>query len=300
MTGGYALGSLAEIRPSASNAWVVAGERSQSGMPILANDMHLSHMLPSLLFLQHIKTPDLDAVGVTMPGLPFLVGGHNGRIAWGATSSVADVVDLLVEREDPERDGFVLNESRDCRLEDHRAVIRIRDGDGFEERSFPLRRTCNGPLLNDMYPEYLSEGSPLVSIRWELPRVERSIGNLYRANRSATIEELRESLMQIPGPVQNIIAADAEGRIAFFSTGSVPIRTHHRGTFAVPGWLSKYGWDGIVPNAALPSGLDPASGFFAHANNLMVDPRRGGPKPRTCRGSRIPRADTSSTPTTWW
>ena len=270
--GGYALGALAEIRPSASNAWVVAGERSQSGMPILANDMHLSHMLPSLLFLQHIKTPDLDAVGVTMPGLPFLVGGHNGRIAWGATSSVADVVDLLVEREDPERDGFVLNESRDCRLEDRRAVIRIRDGDGFEERSFPLRRTCNGPLLNDMYPEYLPEGSPLVSIRWELPRVERSIGNLYRANRSARIEELRESLMQIPGPVQNIIAADAEGRIAFFSTGSVPIRTHHRGTFAVPGWLARFEWAGWTEAEDMPRLEDPASGYLVNTNNLVVSP----------------------------
>ncbi len=162
--------------------------------------MHLSHMLPSLLFLQHIKTPQLDAVGVTMPGLPFLVGGHNGRIAWGATSAVADVVDLVLEREDPQRDGFVLNETRDCRLEENQVVIRVRDGDDFEERSFPLRRTCNGPLLNDMYPEYLPDGSPLVSIRWELPQVQRSIGHLYRANRSATHGRAAEQLDADPQP----------------------------------------------------------------------------------------------------
>ena len=270
--GGFALGSLAELRPSASNAWVVSGERSESGMPILSNDMHLSHMLPSLLFLQHIKTPQLDAVGVTMPGLPFLVGGHNGRIAWGATSAVADVVDLVLEREDPQRDGFVLNENRDCRLEQSQVVIRVRDGDDFEERSFPLRRTCNGPLLNDMYPEYLPDGSPLVSIRWELPQVQRSIGHLYRANRSATMEELRNSLMQVPSPVQNIMAADTEGQIAFFSTGSVPIRNHHRGTFPAPGWLGRYEWAGWTGAADMPRLRDPESGYIVNTNNKVVSP----------------------------
>jgi len=270
--GGFALGSLAELRPSASNAWVVAGQRSRSGMPILSNDMHLSHMLPSLLFLQHIKTPHLDAVGVTMPGLPFLVGGHNGRIAWGSTSAVADVVDLVVEREDPQRDGFVLNETRDCRLEENEVSIRVRDGDDFEERSFPLRRTCNGPLLNDMYPETLPEGSPLVSIRWELPDVHSSIGNLHRANRSATLEELRDTLMKIPSPVQNIMAADTEGHIAFFSTGSVPVRSHHRGTFAAPGWLARYEWAGWTGEQDMPRLHDPESGYIANTNNKVVSP----------------------------
>jgi len=270
--GGFALGSLAELRPSASNAWVVSGERSASGMPILSNDMHLSHMLPSLLFLQHIKTPHLDAVGVTMPGLPFLVGGHNGRVAWGATSAVADVVDLVLEREDPRRDGFVLNPSRECRLEEGQVVVRVRDGDDFEERSFPLRRTCNGPLLNDMYPEYLPDGSPLVSIRWELPQVQRSIGNLYRANRAATMEELRDSLMQIPSPVQNIMAADTKGHIAFFSTGSVPIRRHHRGTFAAPGWLERFEWAGWTAAEDMPRLRDPESGYIVNTNNKVVSP----------------------------
>jgi penicillin amidase len=270
--GGFALGSLAQLRPSASNAWVVAGERSESGMPILSNDMHLSHMLPSLLFLQHIRTPQLDAVGVTMPGLPFLVGGHNGRIAWGSTSAVADVVDLLVERPDPQRDGFVLNETRECRLEENLVVIPVRDGGDFEERTFPLRRTCNGPLLNDMYPEYLPDGSPLVAIRWELPDVQRSIGNLYHANRATTMEELRDSLMQIPSPVQNIMAADADGQIAFFSTGSVPIRNHHRGTFAAPGWLARYEWAGWTGEAGMPRLHDPESGYIVNTNNKVVSP----------------------------
>ena len=178
----------------------------------------------------------------------------------------------MLEREDPQRDGFVLNQTRECRLEQNRVVIRVRDGDDFEERSFPLRRTCNGPLLNDMYPEYLPDGSPLVSIRWELPQVQRSIGHLYRANRSVTIAELRNSLMQIPSPVQNIMAADTEGQIAFFSTGSVPIRNHHRGTFPAPGWLGRFEWAGWTGEEDMPRLRDPESGYIVNTNNMVVSP----------------------------
>jgi penicillin amidase len=268
----FALGSLAELRPSASNAWVVGGQRSASGMPILSNDMHLSHTLPSLLFLQHIKTPDLDAVGVTMPGLPFLVGGHNGKIAWGATSAVADVVDLVIERPDPRREDQVLNAVRDCPLEETEAVIRVRDGSDFEERSFALRRTCNGPLLNDMYPGYLPEGAPLVSIRWGLPEVHSSIGYLYRANRAESAEELRDHLMKIPSPAQNIMVADWAGHIDFFSTGSVPVRAHHRGTFASPGWLAKYEWEEWTRKRDMPRLRDPECAFIVNTNNKVVSP----------------------------
>jgi penicillin amidase len=273
----YALGSLAQIRPSASNAWVVASARSASGMPILSNDMHLSHTLPSLLFLQHIKTPELDAIGVTLPGLPFLVAGHNGSVAWGATSAVADVVDLVIERRDPRRPEHVESETGDCPLERRVAVVRVRDGEAFDERRFSLRRTCHGPLLNDMYPGYLPEDGPLVAIHWESPGVERSFGHLYRANRARNVDELREHLMRIPSPVQNIVAADRDGHIAFFSTGSVPIRRHHRGTFAAPGWLEKYAWAGWTPADEMPHLRDPGRGYLVNTNNKAVSPHHHRP-----------------------
>jgi len=269
---GYALGSLARIRPSASNAWVVASARSASGMPILSNDMHLSHTLPSLLFLQHIKTPELDAIGVTMPGLPFLVAGHNGSVVWGSTSAVADAVDLVIERRDPRRPDRVESETGDCALESEVAVVRVRDGKAFDERRFPLRRTCHGPLLNDMYPGYLPEDGPLVAIHWESLGVEHSFGHLYRANRAHDVDELRDHLMRIPSPIQNIMAADRDGHIAFFSTGSVPIRQHHRGTFPAPGWLEKYEWAGWTPAAEMPHLRDPERGYLVNTNNKAVSP----------------------------
>lgn len=264
-----AFGDLSQIRPAASNAWVVDGELGASGKPILHNDMHLTHSLPSLIFLQHIKMPGLNAAGASMPGLPFLISGYNGKVAWGVTSASADVVDLVIEKEDADRPGFVLNQGRDCALKAERVLIKVKDG---EDRNFTLRRTCNGPLLNDMYPGLLPENAPMLAVRYRLPRVEQSMGSLLRANRAGDVFQLRAALMKVPSPVQNIMAADHEGNIAFFSTGSVPKRKGHRGVFPIPGWLEKYEWRGWRGPDEMPRGFNPESGYFANANNYTGGP----------------------------
>jgi len=267
----YTMGDLSQLRPSASNAWVVGGGLSKSGKPVLSNDMHLAHFLPSLIFLQHLKTPELDVIGATMPGLPFIIGGHNGTIAWGSTSAVADVVDLRFEKRDPANPALILNESGPCELETESVIISVRQGSDFEEREFKLRRTCNGPLLNDMYPGFLPPDAPMVAIQWELPAIQHSIGNIYKANRAQSLKELRLALMAIP-VAQNIVAADINGDIAFFSTGAVPVRTQHRGTFPAPGWLAKYQWKGWTPINEMPSSFNPKRGFLVNTNNKVVNP----------------------------
>lgn len=268
------LGDLLEIKPSASNAWVIGSKLSESNMPILSNDMHLTHALPSMLFLQHLKMPGLNIIGTTMPGLPFMINGYNGHVTWGATSAVADVVDLVVEKQDPDRDGFVLNESKDCKLEDKIIKIKVK---GEDDREFRLRKTCNGHVFNDMYPNFLPKDAPLVSVRFKIPKVQESFGHLYRANKSKTVYELRNNLMKIPSPIQNITAADVEGNIGFFSTGSVPVREHHRGTFPVPGWLKKYEWNGWTTPEEMPAGFNPKENFLINGNNLVQDPMRNWP-----------------------
>lgn len=271
------MGDLMQMRPSASNAWAVSGSRSKSGSPIISNDMHLSHMLPSLLFLQHLKAPGIDAIGATMPGLPFIVSGHNKKIAWGATSSVADVVDLYVEKPHPTNPKLVQHDSRKCELTETKEIIRIKDKKRFRKKSFYLRRSCHGPILNDMYPNFFKKNAPMVAIRWELPNVSESLGHLYRAAKSDSLDELRTHLMQIPAPVTNIIAASKEGDIAFFATGSIPIRKNHRGTFPVPGWLGKYEWDGVATIDQMPSAKNPVTGFLANTNNQVIHPKAHRP-----------------------
>jgi penicillin amidase len=268
------IGDLMQLRPSASNAWVVNKTRSKSGMPIVANDMHLTHSLPSILFLQHIKAPGVDAIGAALPGLPFVVSGHNGQVAWGVTSAVADVVDLIIEKEDPNNPGFVLNENKKCSLVKTKETIAVR---GERPKEFVIRRSCHGPLLNDMYPKLLPKDAPMVSIRWELPNVQESFGNFLRANQAKTLDDLRTHLMKLPSPIQNIMGADTDGNIAFFSTGSVPVRKQHRGTFPTPGWIGKYEWQGFASIDQMPHIKNPTEGYIINTNNQVVSPRSHQP-----------------------
>lgn len=268
------LGDIMQLRPAASNAWVVGPKLSASGAPILHNDMHLTHSLPSLIFLQHLKMPGLNISGATMPGLPFMISGFNGKVAWGVTSAVADVVDLVIEKEDPQNKGFALNETKECKIEKQQVTINVKDE---ETREFTIRKTCNGPVFNDMYPNYFPKGAPIVAIRFRLPRVQESFGHLLNANMANNVYELREALMNIPSPIQNIMSADMDGNIAFFSTGSVPIRKNHRGAFPAPGWLSKYNWHGWMNKDQMPNSFNPEKGYLINANNLARNPFKNLP-----------------------
>lgn len=254
----------------ASNAWVVSGVRSKSGKPVLANDPHLSHLLPSLAYQQHLKAPGLDVIGMTIPGIPWVLMGHNDRVAWGITSTVADVMDLVVERIDPADPAHVLHEGGECALVTTEEELSIK---GASPRKVTFRRTCNGPLLNDMLPELLPQGAPLVAVRWLSDGVEQSLTALARVNRARSVAELREAARSLTSPIQTFTAADVDGHIGTFISGTVPVRRAHRGTFPVPGWSAAYEWTETASPEALASGLDPESGFFAHANNLMIDPR---------------------------
>ncbi|MEW6432838.1 MAG: penicillin acylase family protein [Myxococcota bacterium] len=256
----------------ASNAWVVSGARSASGKPLLANDPHLSHFLPGLFVQLHLKAPGLDVIGVTVPGLPWVVAGHNERVAWGVTSTMTDVVDLVLEKEDPARPGFVLHEGGDCGLTTREEVVRVRDGGDFREVKVPLRSTCNGPLYNDLHPELFPPGSPLVAIRWKVEKAEQSLAVLLELDQVKSAAELGPIVAKLPSTWNTWTVGDVDGHIASFVSGAVPVRPHHRGTFPVPGWLAKYDWAEFASGEVMPHAVDPADGVLAHGNNLMAEP----------------------------
>ncbi|MDP1826823.1 MAG: penicillin acylase family protein [Archangium sp.] len=256
----------------ASNAWAVNGERTQSGKPMVANDPHLSHLLPGLLLQLHLKAPGLDVIGVTVPGVPWVLGGHNADVAWGMTSTMTDVVDLVIEKEDPSRPGFVLHEGGDCALTTREEVVRVRDGAVFLEKRLPLRETCNGPLYNDLHPELFPPGSPLVAIRWKVEGVERSFEVLLELDRAKSVEDVGRAVAKLPSTWNTWTVADAQGHLASYPSGAVPVRPNHRGTFPVPGWVGKYEWQTFASGDRLPHIVDPPEGLVAHANNLTTDP----------------------------
>lgn len=266
------LGLDAATMGGASNAWVVDGSRSASGKPMLANDPHLTHLLPSIFVQLHLVGPGLDVIGATLPGLPYVITGHNQRVAWGVTSTVADAMDFVVEKEDPNRPGFLVHPGGECRLEQRTEVLRAREEGRFTEHPVTLRKSCNGPLFNDLHPHLLPPGAPLVAVRWRTRDLEKSIGALRAVNQATSVEDLGTRVAAMPSAYSTWTAADVDGHIGVFLSGEVPVRPNHLGTFAVPGWLEKYEWTAFARGRALPFGVDVPGGVIAHANNLMREP----------------------------
>jgi penicillin amidase len=256
----------------ASNAWVVSGQHTASGKPMVANDPHLAHFLPSLMFQQHLEAPGLDVIGVTVPGVPWVLSGHNTKVAWGMTSTMSDVIDLVIEQEDPSRPGFVKNELRDCPLTTRDEVMRVRDGSELLERKARFRSTCNGPLMNDLLPQLFPPGAPLVAIRWRVTGLETAMGALLRMDQSTSVQDFGAAVAQLPSTWNTWTVADVDGHIGQFPSGEVPLRPNHRGTFPIPGWSKRYEWTEFARGERLPHSVDPKDGVLAHANNLMIDP----------------------------
>ncbi len=260
-------------RTGASNAWVVGGASSRSGAPLLANDPHLALLSPAFLVQMHIAAPGLDAIGVTIPGLPYVLAGHNGKVAWGMTAATADVVDLVVEKTDPAHPGQVLGpDGRWHPIETHRETVLVRAGRHLEARSFELRRTPNGPVVQDLYPGLLPEWAPLIAIRWHVGEVGRALPALREANRAGDLETFFAAIARISSPINVWTAADSNGRIGVQVNGQVPLRPGYRGTFPVPGWLPEFRWQGLASADAMPRGSGGPRDLFAHANNLLRPP----------------------------
>lgn len=259
------------LHGGASNSWVVSGAHSRSGKPLLANDPHLTHFLPGIVMQEHLQGPDLDVIGITVPGLPWVISGHNQRVAWAITSTMADVVDLVLEKDDA-RPGLVQHEGGDCPLTTREETIRVRVGSRYVEQQATFRRTCNGPLYNDLAPGLFPKGSPLVAIRWRVQGLERALAVLLQVDRAKSAEELGHLVADLPSTYNVFNVADVDGHIGSYPSGEVPQRPNHRGTFPVPGWLAKYEWRDWAKGDQVPHALDPEDGLLAHANNLVADP----------------------------
>ncbi len=259
----------------ASNGWVIGGKLSSSGMPLLAGDPHLPHTLPSIAFQQHLRCPNLDVIGATVPGgIPYVIFGHNKKVAWTITAAMGDVLDLYIERPDPKRSDRILGPGSLEPFVTKSAILRIREGSKFREHTVRIRHTPRGPLINDMYPDLLPEGSPLVSIHGIPVEIVSTMRSMRLANRAGSVRELREAMIGLQCPIASVATADTNGKIALFASGTVPVREHHRGTFPAPGWLDKYQWGKQASPENIPFSIGADRDYFVNTNNLMVDPAR--------------------------
>lgn len=247
----------------ASNNWVVAGSRTKSGKPLLANDPHLAVGLPSVWYEVHLVAPGLEVTGVSLPGAPGVVLGHNRDVSWGFTNSGADVADLFIEKWHPEEDAYEFEgEWEQATVVEER--IRVKGRPDVVEKVYITR---HGPV---MAGGPTGPGQPL-ALRWATLDPAHIIRALSGMNRATSAAEMREALRHWPTPSQNVVFADTAGNIGWVMAGVVPIRKKGTGLTPVPGWTGEYEWDGWVPFEELPQSFNPECGYIVTANNAAVD-----------------------------
>lgn len=254
-----------------SNAWVVAGSRTATGRPLLANDTHLGLQMPSVWYQVGLHGGGWDVVGFSFPGMPLVIIGHNPRIAWGITNLCADVQDLYVEKLDaplaahPRRYLF-RGAWRDLAVT--RQAIPIK---GKPALAYEVRATLHGPIVNDAFPELKS--APPTAVRWTAldPGGARLLDAIMALDRAVDWSSFRAALSSWDVPSLNFAYADVAGNIGYQATGLIPLRAAGgRGLVPATGWDGAAEWRGFVPYDALPRLYNPPQGFIVSANNKVA------------------------------
>ena len=249
-----------------SNSWVVAGSRTVSGRPILANDPHLGLRTPSVWYLAAIEAPGYMAAGATLPGIPGVIIGHNNRIAWGLTSIEPDVQDLFVEEVDPKDPSRYRHRGEWKSFSVRRETIRVR---GARDTELLVRGSVHGPVVTGVFDGAGTLGSA-VSLRWTgLDDGDRTAESFFAIGAARNWDEFLAAAALLRTPPQNLIYADVEGHIGYAAAGAMPIRPRADGLLPVSG-EGDDDWAGMIPFASLPRVLDPPAGFVVTANNRLV------------------------------
>lgn len=252
----------------ASNEWVVAGAHTRSGKPLLANDPHLGLAAPGTWYLARLVGPDFDIRGATMPGTPAVLLGHNGRIAWGFTTTNLDSQDLFVEKIDPTNPNNYVTPEGSRAFTVREETITVRFGDPVRLR---VRETRHGPVISDVLdPKSIAAAMPsghvLALSAMALDAGDTSAEGFLEIGLATNWEQFLAATRKVVSPMQNMVYADIEGNIGFVSPARVPIRRRGDGSLPVPGWTGEYDWAGFVPFEELPRAFNPPSGVIVNAN----------------------------------
>lgn len=247
-----------------SNSWVVSGNHSETGEPLLANDPHLSEQMPSIWYEIGLHAPGWNVTGFSFAGAPGVIIGHNDRIAWGFTNIGPDVQDLYIEKLNPDNPMQYLfrDEWRD--IETVEEVIKVNGG---EDVVIQVHLTHHGPILNSV-DERIDE---VLSLRWTVFEPSRTMQAILMLDQAQNYQDFREAGRNFDVPTQNLLYADVDGNIAYQTPGLIPIRPAADGLSPVPGWTGEHEWQGWIPFDSLPAVLNPAKGYIVTANNAVAD-----------------------------
>ncbi len=256
----------------ASNEWVVDGTLTKSGKPLLANDPHLGLAAPILWYLARIVTPEGSVAGVTFPGVPYTILGHNDHVAWGATTTGGDVQDLFVEDLDPADPGKYRTPDGEAALIVRDELIKVRFGDDVH---LTVRETRHGPVMSDIEPDLAQAVGPgkVVALSFVgLSPDDVTVSAIRGMDRAKNVQSFHDALKLWHSPEQNIAYADTDGHIGFTAVGPVPLRKRPTDDFPAPGSSGEADWTGLADFSQLPQSIDPPSHRFINANNRVVPP----------------------------
>jgi len=253
--------SCADCIPG-SNNWVISGAHTANGKPLLSNDMHLGLNEPNIWYMADLRAPGFHAAGVTLPGMPFVIAGHNEHVAWGFTALYADVQDLYIEKTDGDK-----YEGQDALWHpltvDHE-LIRVRGG---RDVHYDVRLTNHGPLID---PIFTKDSRP-IALKWNLYDPALNSIPLYAINTASNWTDFTAALDQWCWPSQNVVYSDDQGHIGYHAIGKIPSRFLRLDDVPIR-HVSKIDreWQGYIPFDDLPNAFDPPSGFLATANSRVT------------------------------
>lgn len=268
-----------------SNNWVISGSRTTTGKPFLANDPHLGVQMPSIWYEAGLHCEPVndqcpfDVSGFSFAGVPGIILGHNSHIAWAMTNVGADVMDLYIEKTNPQNPNqyFYQNAWHDMKVTQDRIHV-----GGSDDAVFSIRSTHHGPVISDSmkslndFRNKTGQEVPeqyAIALRWTALEASDTFPAIWKMNVAKNWEEFRAAAADFDVPSQNLMYADIDGNIGYQTPGMIPIRAKGDGRFPVPGWTDDYEWTGYIPFAELPSLKNPDEGFIASANNQVISSR---------------------------
>ncbi|WP_020017211.1 penicillin acylase family protein [Promicromonospora sukumoe] len=288
---------IARGEGTGSNSWVVSGQYTKSGKPLLANDPHLALAAPGIWAQVGLHCNQVgpecpyDVAGFSFSGFPGVIIGHNADISWGLTNMGADVTDFFIER--VRNDTYMRGTNKWVPMETETEVIRV---DGGSSIDLEVRRTVHGPIISSVMDETQMEAvrnAPTeigpeqrpqyeISLQWTALQPGRTADAVFEMNRAKTPADMKAAAAKFEVPAQNIVYATTDGHIGYQAPGKIPVRANvpgaveSDGTWPRPGWDARYDWTGYVDPAQMPGVVDPKEGFIVAANQAVL-PGGDGP-----------------------
>lgn len=249
-----------------SNNWVISGEKSESGSPLLADDPHLGLQTPAIWYQSTLQSNEQNISGVTFAGIPGIIIGHNEDIAWGITNVGPDVQDVYIEKINPDNPNQYLYNDEWVDAEIITETIKVK---GQEDINHEVMITRHGPVISEF--AHNNESDIALSLKWTALEATQDLEAIPAMNKASDWEEFDAAIEQFKAPSSNFVFAAKDGTIAYKASGSIPIRKNGESLVPVPGWNDDYEWEGYIPHKELPTIINPDEGFIATANNKIVD-----------------------------